>query len=121
MTAIVQCSLIPHTDMANTLRTPQVRTVLNRLFAVAAHDQEAPRWRKPGLLLHGNRYRARAGRRLRVHLHVHLAGGRHRSTFSFEQSVRTPLLSSVRRMEFPPSIRPRQSPTTVRAACSVPS
>jgi predicted O-methyltransferase YrrM len=42
-------SLIPHTDMANTLRTKKVRTVLNRLFAAAAHDEEAPRWREPGL------------------------------------------------------------------------
>jgi predicted O-methyltransferase YrrM len=33
--------------MANTLRTSQVRTVLNRLFAAAAHDDEAPRWRTP--------------------------------------------------------------------------
>jgi predicted O-methyltransferase YrrM len=49
MTAIEQCFLIPHTAMANTLRTPQVRAVLNRLFAAAAHDPGAPRWRKPGL------------------------------------------------------------------------
>jgi len=49
MTAIEQYSLIPHTHMANSLRTPQVTTVLNRLFASSAHDQETPRWRKPGL------------------------------------------------------------------------
>src|ERR1700723_1316103 len=48
MTAIEQCSLIPHTDMANTLRAPQVRTVFNRLFA-AAHDQGTPCWRTPSL------------------------------------------------------------------------
>jgi predicted O-methyltransferase YrrM len=42
-------SLIPHADMANTLRTVQVRTVLSSLFAAAAHDEEAPRWREPGL------------------------------------------------------------------------
>ena len=36
-------------NMANTLRTNQVRTVLNRLFTAAAHDDETPRWRKPGL------------------------------------------------------------------------
>jgi predicted O-methyltransferase YrrM len=35
--------------MASALRTNQVRTVLNRLFAAAAHDEEAPRWREPGL------------------------------------------------------------------------
>ena len=35
--------------MANTLRTNQVRTVLNRLFAAAAQDDETPRWRKPGI------------------------------------------------------------------------
>jgi predicted O-methyltransferase YrrM len=35
--------------MTNTLRTDQIRTVLNRLFAAAAHDDEAPRWREPGI------------------------------------------------------------------------
>jgi predicted O-methyltransferase YrrM len=35
--------------MQNTLRSSQVRTVLKRLFATAAQDQEAPRWRTPGL------------------------------------------------------------------------
>jgi len=35
--------------MANTLRTPQVRTVLDRLFATAPQDDETPRWRRPGL------------------------------------------------------------------------
>jgi predicted O-methyltransferase YrrM len=41
--------LIPHTNMTNTLRTPQVRTVLDRLFAAAAQDDETPRWPRPGL------------------------------------------------------------------------
>src|SRR5262249_40969851 len=36
-------------NTANTLRTNQVRTVLNRLFAAAAHDDDTPRWPKPGL------------------------------------------------------------------------
>lgn len=49
MTAIEQCPLIPRTNMANTLRTPQVRTVLDRLFATAPQDDETPRWRRPGL------------------------------------------------------------------------
>jgi predicted O-methyltransferase YrrM len=49
MTTIEQCPLIPRTNMANTLRTPQVRTVLDRLFAMAAQDDETPRWRRPGL------------------------------------------------------------------------
>jgi predicted O-methyltransferase YrrM len=35
--------------MANTLRTNQVRTVLNHLFAAAAQDDETPHWRKPGV------------------------------------------------------------------------
>jgi predicted O-methyltransferase YrrM len=35
--------------MANRLRTKQIRTVLNRLFAAAAHDDETQRWREPGL------------------------------------------------------------------------
>jgi len=42
-------SWIQRTNMANTLRTPQVKTVLDRLFAAAAQDDEAPRWREPGL------------------------------------------------------------------------
>jgi predicted O-methyltransferase YrrM len=42
-------SWIHRTNMANTLRTRQVRTVLNRLFTAAAHDDETPRWRKQGL------------------------------------------------------------------------
>src|SRR5215470_12406474 len=41
--------LIQHTNTANTLRTNLVRTVLNRLFAAAARDDETPRWRKPGI------------------------------------------------------------------------
>ena len=42
-------SLIQRTNMANTLRTPQVRTVLDRLFAAATDDDENPRWQRPGL------------------------------------------------------------------------
>src|SRR5215471_12562983 len=47
--AIGRSPLIPRTNMANTLRTPQVRTVLDRLFAAAAHDDETPRWKQPDL------------------------------------------------------------------------
>jgi predicted O-methyltransferase YrrM len=42
-------SSIQHTKMPNTLRTPQVRAVLDRLFAAAAQNDETPRWRRPGL------------------------------------------------------------------------
>ena len=35
--------------MTNTLRTNRVRTVLNRLFAAAAHDDETPGWSNPGI------------------------------------------------------------------------
>jgi predicted O-methyltransferase YrrM len=35
--------------MPNTLRRSQVKTVLDRLFAEAAQDDENPRWRKPGV------------------------------------------------------------------------
>ena len=38
-----------HTNMAKTLHTNQVRIVLNRLFAAAAHDDDTPQWRKPGV------------------------------------------------------------------------
>jgi len=46
---VSRCSRIPHTNIANTLRTPPVRAVLDRLFAAAAQDDETPRWRRPGL------------------------------------------------------------------------
>jgi predicted O-methyltransferase YrrM len=49
MTAIEQISLIPHRNMTHTLRAYQVRTVLDRLFAAAAEEDDTPRWRKPGL------------------------------------------------------------------------
>ena len=42
-------SQIQHTNMPNTLWTNQVRNLLNRLFAATAHDDENPRWRKPGV------------------------------------------------------------------------
>jgi predicted O-methyltransferase YrrM len=35
--------------MSNTLRTNQVRTILDRLFAAAANADEKPQWRKPGI------------------------------------------------------------------------
>src|SRR5579864_6482087 len=44
-----RCSWTQRRNMANTLRTNQVTTVLNRLFAAAAHDDETPRWREPGV------------------------------------------------------------------------
>jgi predicted O-methyltransferase YrrM len=44
-----RCSWTQRKNMANTLRTNQVSTVLNRLFAAAAHDDETPRWREPGV------------------------------------------------------------------------
>jgi predicted O-methyltransferase YrrM len=44
-----RCSWIQHTNMPNTLRTNQVRAVLNRLFAAAAQDDETSGWRKPGV------------------------------------------------------------------------
>ena len=35
--------------MTNTLHSDHVRTVLNRLFAAASHDDEAPRWETPNV------------------------------------------------------------------------
>jgi predicted O-methyltransferase YrrM len=35
--------------MTNTLHTDHVRTVLDRLFAAASNDDEAPRWTNPGV------------------------------------------------------------------------
>jgi len=48
-TAVERCPLIPNTNVANTLRRPQVKAVLDRLFAAAAHDDETPDWLRPGL------------------------------------------------------------------------
>jgi len=42
-------SQIQQAKIANTLHTKQVRTVLNRLFTAAAHDDETRRWRQAGL------------------------------------------------------------------------
>ena len=42
-------SLIQHTNTTNTLHTNHVRTVLNRLFAAAAHDDENPQWLPPDI------------------------------------------------------------------------
>jgi predicted O-methyltransferase YrrM len=40
---------IQHANKANTLRAPEVRTVLDRLFAASAHDDETPRWQRRDL------------------------------------------------------------------------
>jgi predicted O-methyltransferase YrrM len=42
-------SQIQQAKIANTLHIKQVRTVLNRLFTAAAHDDETRRWRQAGL------------------------------------------------------------------------
>jgi predicted O-methyltransferase YrrM len=44
-----RCSGIPNTDTPSCFGTNRVRSVLNRLFAAASHDDENPRWPKPGL------------------------------------------------------------------------
>lgn len=44
-----QCSRIQHTKVPNTLRTPQIRTLLERLFARSTQDDETPCWQRPGL------------------------------------------------------------------------
>jgi Methyltransferase domain len=48
-TIIMEVGSDPEPRPPNTLRTNQVRTVLNRLFAAAANDDENPRWRQPGI------------------------------------------------------------------------
>lgn len=47
--SVSECSTILHTKMPNILRTPQVRSVLDRLFSMAAQDDETLRWQRPGL------------------------------------------------------------------------
>ena len=47
--ALSKWSPSQHTNVANILRTPRVRAVLDYLFAAAAHDDDTPRWRRPGI------------------------------------------------------------------------
>lgn len=42
-------SEIQHANVPNTLRAPEVRALLERLFAAAVHDDETPRWQRRDL------------------------------------------------------------------------
>src|SRR6516225_8047273 len=88
--------------MANTLRTPRVRVVLDRLFAAAPMTRK----RRAGgsRASHGKPPPRKSGQAPQSpptcpsHLRAATC-----STFLLGQRARTPLLSSVRRTEFPPS------------------
>jgi predicted O-methyltransferase YrrM len=64
-----------HTNMANTLHTSQVRTVLHRLFAAAAQDEEVPQWRKPGVTWESATARERADASESTYMPISRQGG----------------------------------------------
>lgn len=48
-TPLILTKEIQPASITNASRTKEARAVLDRLFRAAAHDEETPRWRKPGL------------------------------------------------------------------------
>jgi predicted O-methyltransferase YrrM len=61
--------------MTNTLHTDHVRTVLDRLFAAASHDDEAPRWTKPGVSLESATAQEKADALQAAYLPISAQGG----------------------------------------------
>jgi predicted O-methyltransferase YrrM len=61
--------------MSNTLYTDHVRTVLDRLFAAAAHDDEVPRWTKPGVSLESATAQEKADALQAAYLPISARGG----------------------------------------------
>jgi predicted O-methyltransferase YrrM len=61
--------------MTNTLHTDHVRGVLDRLFAAASHDDEAPRWTKPGVSWESATAQERADALQAAYLPISAQGG----------------------------------------------
>jgi predicted O-methyltransferase YrrM len=61
--------------MTNTLHSDRVRTVLNRLFTAASHDDEAPRWKKPGVSWESATAQERADALQSAYLPISAQGG----------------------------------------------
>jgi predicted O-methyltransferase YrrM len=61
--------------MTNTLHSERVRTVLDRLFAAASHDDEAPRWAKPGVSWESATAQERADALQSAYLPISARGG----------------------------------------------
>jgi predicted O-methyltransferase YrrM len=61
--------------MTNTLHSDRVRTVLNRLFTAASHDDEAPRWKKPGVSWESATAQERADALQSAYLPISARGG----------------------------------------------
>ncbi len=61
--------------MTNTLRMDHVRTVLDRLFAAASHDDEAPRWKNPGVSWESATAQERADALQAAYLPISARGG----------------------------------------------
>jgi predicted O-methyltransferase YrrM len=61
--------------MTNTLRMDHVRTDLDRLFAAASHDDEAPRWTNPGVLWESATAQERADALQAAYLPISARGG----------------------------------------------
>jgi predicted O-methyltransferase YrrM len=61
--------------MTNTLHTTHVRTVLDRLFSAASHDEEVPRWTKPGVSFESATAQERADALQAAYLPISARGG----------------------------------------------
>jgi predicted O-methyltransferase YrrM len=61
--------------MTNTLRMDHVRTVLDRLFAAASRDDEAPRWKHPGVSWESATAQERADALQAAYLPISARGG----------------------------------------------
>jgi predicted O-methyltransferase YrrM len=61
--------------MTNTLHTDHVQAVLGRLFAEASHDDEAPRWKKPGVSWESATAQERADALQSAYLPISARGG----------------------------------------------
>src|SRR5271163_2126669 len=64
-----------HTDMTNTLHKDNVRTVLDRLFAAASHDDEVPRWTKSDASWESSTAQERADALQAAYLPISARGG----------------------------------------------
>jgi predicted O-methyltransferase YrrM len=61
--------------MTNTLHTDRVQTVLDRLFTAASHDDEVPRWTKPGVAWESATAQERADALQAAYLPISAPGG----------------------------------------------
>ena len=70
-----ELSGIRHANVANTLHAPEVRTVLDRLFAAAVHDDETPQWQRRDLSWESATAQERADALQSAYLPISVQGG----------------------------------------------